>query len=173
MGTPVSFFAAIFPQLGRIFMKLEDHRASYSLLSDKIQSLIDDHNKSFDGENPNNFIDHCLVRLENEKESGNNLSQEEEDEMFRTLIVDILIVSAIYSGKQQGVYTMFFFILNTLILILKGGNDTISSTLSFGILFLVAYPGVQKKVQEEIERVVGDGHPTLEDRKKMTYTQVT
>ena len=64
------------------------------------------------------------------------------------------------------------FILNTLILILKGGNDTISSTLSFGILFLVAYPGVQKKVQEEIERVLGDGYPTLEDRKKMPYTQV-
>ena len=109
LGTPVSHVAAIFPRLGRIFTKLEDHKASYTLLSDKIQSLIDEHKKSFDGENPNNFIDHCLVRLENEKESGNNLSQEEEDEMFRTLIVDILIVSAIYSGKQQGVYTMLFY----------------------------------------------------------------
>ena len=92
-GTPLSIFAAIFPWLANIFTKLEQQKTSYSLLCDEIQSLIEVHKKSFDAENPRDLIDHWLVRVENDKESGNDLNEEKEDEMLRTLIIDIFIVS--------------------------------------------------------------------------------
>lgn len=37
-------------------------------------------------------------------------------------------------------------------------------------LAMLAYPEVQRKAQEEIDRVVGNGRlPTLEDRKNLPY----
>ncbi|KAJ7665797.1 cytochrome P450 [Mycena rosella] len=54
--------------------------------------------------------------------------------------------------------------------LIEGGSDTTSSYLQSLILALVAYPEVQKKAHEEIDRVVG-GHrmPTLDDLADMPY----
>jgi hypothetical protein len=48
----------------------------------------------------------------------------------------------------------------------------VSSVLSFGFLFLVAHPKVQRMVQEEIDSIIGDASPTMEHGKRMPYTQV-
>ena len=46
------------------------------------------------------------------------------------------------------------------------------STLSSFILFMVKYPEVQKRAQEEIDSVVGsDRLPNVEDRVQMPYVQ--
>ena len=52
------------------------------------------------------------------------------------------------------------------------GESTTSSVLSFGFLFLVAHPEVQKMVQDEIDRILGEESPTLGERKRMPYMQV-
>jgi len=47
------------------------------------------------------------------------------------------------------------------------GSETTSKSLGFGFLYLLLNPEVQKKAQEEIDRVVGrDRLPTLNDRPK-------
>lgn len=47
------------------------------------------------------------------------------------------------------------------------GSETTSNTLSFGFLYLILNPSVQRKAQEEIDRVVGkDRSPSLNDRPK-------
>ncbi|TFK91405.1 cytochrome P450 [Polyporus arcularius HHB13444] len=56
--------------------------------------------------------------------------------------------------------------------IYTGGADTTVSTLSSFILFMVKYPDVQKKAQEEILRVIGpDRLPTIEDRDSLPYVE--
>lgn len=47
------------------------------------------------------------------------------------------------------------------------GSETTSKSLGFCFLYLILYPDVQKKAQEEIDRVVGrDRLPSLQDRPK-------
>ncbi|XP_067150961.1 cytochrome P450 2K6-like [Apteryx mantelli] len=50
------------------------------------------------------------------------------------------------------------------------GMETTSSTLRWGLLLMMKYPEIQKKVQEEIERVIGSTPPRIEHRTQMPYT---
>ncbi|NXC89330.1 CP2B4 protein, partial [Cercotrichas coryphoeus] len=50
------------------------------------------------------------------------------------------------------------------------GVETISTTLNWGFLLMLKYPEIQKKVQEEIEQVIGSNPPQIEHRAQMPYT---
>ncbi|XP_053315654.1 cytochrome P450 2K6-like [Spea bombifrons] len=50
------------------------------------------------------------------------------------------------------------------------GMETTSTTLRWGILLLMKHPDIQKKVQDEIEKVIGSAQPQTEHRKQMPYT---
>ncbi|XP_015121196.1 probable cytochrome P450 303a1 [Diachasma alloeum] len=50
------------------------------------------------------------------------------------------------------------------------GSETTTKALNFCFLYLVLYPEVQRKAQEEIDREIGrDRFPCLSDRPRMTY----
>ncbi|XP_065199572.1 probable cytochrome P450 303a1 [Planococcus citri] len=52
------------------------------------------------------------------------------------------------------------------------GSETTSKSLGFGFLYMLLYPEVQRKAQEEIDRVVGrERMPTLNDRPNMPYVE--
>ncbi|KAF2974904.1 hypothetical protein EK904_014437 [Melospiza melodia maxima] len=50
------------------------------------------------------------------------------------------------------------------------GVETISTTLNWGFLLMLKYPEIQKKVQDEIEQVIGSNPPRIEHRAQMPYT---
>ncbi|KAI1892059.1 hypothetical protein AGOR_G00150080 [Albula goreensis] len=53
----------------------------------------------------------------------------------------------------------------------EAGTETTANTLRWGFLFMMMYPDIQKKVQAEIDRVVGQSRqPTMADRPNMPYT---
>ncbi|XP_007444662.1 cytochrome P450 2K1-like [Python bivittatus] len=50
------------------------------------------------------------------------------------------------------------------------GTETTATTLRWAILLMMKYPEIQRKVQEEIAKVIGDLQPRTEHRAEMPYT---
>ncbi len=54
------------------------------------------------------------------------------------------------------------------------GSETTVTTLRWAILYMMGYPEIQTKVQQEIDDVVGrDRLPNLSDKDQMPYTEAT
>ncbi|XP_056392502.1 cytochrome P450 2W1-like [Hyla sarda] len=63
-------------------------------------------------------------------------------------------------------------ILATVLDLVMAGTETTSTTLHWGILLMIKYPQVQKKVQKEIHSILESRRlPRYEDRNAMPYTQ--
>ncbi|XP_075057382.1 cytochrome P450 2K4-like [Mixophyes fleayi] len=50
------------------------------------------------------------------------------------------------------------------------GMETTSTTLRWGLLLMMKYPEIQRKVQNEIENIIGSSEPQVIHRKDMPYT---
>ncbi|XP_052807560.1 cytochrome P450 1A1-like [Mya arenaria] len=65
-------------------------------------------------------------------------------------------------------------LLDTLFNLQGAGLDTTAKTVQWLMIYMVAFPNVQRKVQDEIDQVVGSGRRvSLKDRAYLPYTEAT
>ena len=61
----------------------------------------------------------------------------------------------------------------TLFDLFQAGSETTSTTLTWAVLYMVRYPQIQRKVQRELDQIVGtDRSPTMQDKANLPYTEV-
>ncbi|KAG9489552.1 hypothetical protein GDO78_005495 [Eleutherodactylus coqui] len=52
------------------------------------------------------------------------------------------------------------------------GFDTVTTALSWSLMYLVVYPDIQEKIQKELDKVIGrERRPKLSDRAQLPYTE--
>ncbi|XP_072037042.1 cytochrome P450 2J4-like [Amphiura filiformis] len=108
-----------------------------------VDKRIEEHREIFDVEKTKDFIDEYLKAMEEAPKPDDPFSYLREDNM-RALL-----------------YLMFF-----------AGADTTSTTLDWCCLYMMAYPDIQKKIQEEMDAVVGCNRlPQVSDQEQLPYTR--
>lgn len=108
------------------------------------QDIIDEHKAVYDPDNLNDYIDVYLREIEISKQVGRE-----------SFISDKTMVASV--GNLFG-----------------AGVDTTANLLYWALLYMIGYPEIQKKIQAEMDRVVGRNRlPRFADKADMPYTTAT
>ncbi|KAG8445779.1 hypothetical protein GDO86_010532 [Hymenochirus boettgeri] len=86
---------------------------------------------------------------------------------------DLIDVFLVKQQEEKSSATNFFNNENLTQLVsdlFGAGMETSSTTLRWGLLLMIKYPEIQKKVQHGINKVIGSAQPQTEHRKQMPYT---
>ncbi|XP_010863883.2 cytochrome P450 2M1 isoform X1 [Esox lucius] len=137
----VSMLYNIFPQIVERFPgKHHEMFAAVEKAKAYVRQESDRRQNHLDTSNPQDFLDAYLVKMTEEQEKPR--TEFNFDNLFPC------------------VWDLF-----------AAGTETQSSTLSHAFLMMIKYPQIQEKVQKEIDEVIGlNRFPTVDDRKKMPYT---
>ncbi|XP_072014455.1 cytochrome P450 2J3-like [Amphiura filiformis] len=128
--------------LARIPFFPQGNMSSWRSLRSKLQDIVDEHRRTFDNDNMRDYIDVYLSEMQKKNDQGT-----------QTYLSDVELRAVIQD----------FFV---------AGTETTSTTLRFALLYMIKFPDVQKRVQEEIDSVVGrDRLPRLSDKPDLPYTQ--
>ncbi|XP_077997840.1 cytochrome P450 2F3-like [Glandiceps talaboti] len=144
----------LFPGTGSLisFINRKQNSLNQQAIIETVKPYVDQHSSTYDPENIRDFID-VFLKITKDKDVSYETS----------------------SLQSQGnglldhryVYAMIRDIFGA-------GTDTIKTTLMWAWLYMLKYPDIQKKVQEELDRVVGkDRQPNMSDRVNLPYTEAT
>ncbi|KAL8196939.1 UNVERIFIED_CONTAM: hypothetical protein K2H54_002417 [Gekko kuhli] len=87
-------------------------------------------------------------------------------------ITDSLIDLSQEKERKMKIHVPARQIMNLVNDIFGAGSDTVSTTLSWCLAYLVVYPEIQKKIQGEIDETIGsERKPRLSDRPLLPYTE--
>lgn len=112
------------------------------------QSIIDEHRNTFDPNLVRDLVDAYLLEIMHNKETG-------KPDLFHNLDSDRQI--------RQVLGDLF-----------SAGMETIKNSILWAMVYMLHYPEVMVKVQEEIDAVVGHYKlPVLDDYGRLPYTQAT
>ncbi|XP_072019396.1 cytochrome P450 2U1-like isoform X1 [Amphiura filiformis] len=109
-----------------------------------LDKLVDEHREHVDAENPVDFVDLCLKEMD-EKATP--------DDPY----------SFLQKRNMKAVFNLLFL-----------GGESVSATIEWFCLYMMAHLDIQQKIQEEIDSVVGQNRlPLLSDQNNLPYTRAT
>ncbi|XP_053573338.1 cytochrome P450 1A1 [Bombina bombina] len=107
-----------------------------------VQKIVNEHYKTFDTNNVRDITDSLIQHCQEKKDDN----------------------SSVQISNQK--------IVNIVNDLFGAGFDTITTALSWSLMYLVVYPEIQEKIQKELDNVIGrDRRPRLSDRAQLPYTE--
>jgi len=128
------------------FLRKQDEANENKLrVLDFCKEIADEHIKNYEPGSTRDYIDAYLTEKAERERTNNNA------EMF----------------DYQSLY-------DNLNMLFMAGTETTATTLRWGLLFMLMHPDIQRKVQKEIDDVIGrDRLPEMNDRLQLPYTEAT
>ncbi|XP_026580883.1 cytochrome P450 2K4-like, partial [Pseudonaja textilis] len=140
-GSPAALLYNLFPKLGFLLGLGRKLLKNEKEFHDFIQTTFIEYLQDLDENDQRNFIESFLVRQKQEN-------------------MKMTHGGFFHKGNLIGLVDDLF----------SAGTDTTANTLRWAILLMMKYPDIQRKVQEEIAREIGDTQPRTDHRAKMSYT---
>ncbi|XP_062620092.1 steroid 17-alpha-hydroxylase/17,20 lyase-like [Saccostrea cucullata] len=109
-----------------------------------LHTKFNQHKETFSPDKNRDFIDSLLMARQEAENEGNEDALEKLDDGYLV----------------QTIADIFF-----------AGVDTTRFTMDWFVYFMTRFPETQIKCQEEIDRVVGSGRPSMKDRSSLHYTE--
>uniref|UniRef100_A0A915CNF3 Cytochrome P450 n=1 Tax=Ditylenchus dipsaci TaxID=166011 RepID=A0A915CNF3_9BILA len=109
------------------------------------------------------------------KEAQSNFVRDEEDTYFVDAFVKEIEQRKTLDQGQEDQYFNIKSLRGLCVDLFIAGQETSSNTLNFLVLYMMVFPEVQTKLQEELDRVIGDNEDgskriCLADKSKLPYT---
>merc|ERR1712127_323347 len=136
-AAPSQLLILCHPWIAKIYPKFLERNKSLEINNDvmkMMRKVVKDHEESIDHNDPRDFTDKMLTEIHQTTDPSSSFYED--------------------FGKEN--------LANNLFDMFLAGSETTSTTLTWAVLYMVRYPKVQARVQEELERVVGRGNkPSL------------
>jgi len=147
VANPSAILVLVYPWFFKLFPKFLEYNetldTSHEILN-MIKQTVKEHEETIDLNEPRDFTDKALAEIMSTTDPSSSFFGEK--------------------GREN--------LANTLYDLFLAGSETTSTTLTWGLLFMARYPEVQKRVQDELDAVVGHGLvPSLQDKAKLPYTE--
>ncbi|CAI9604787.1 unnamed protein product, partial [Staurois parvus] len=140
-GSPKMMLFNFFPRISTFFGTHKEIMQQFEELKDFVLKRIKHQRQMFDANAISGYIDAYLLKQEQESSKAETYFDDDENLVYSVL--DLF----------------------------GAGTETTSTTLRWGILLMMKYPEIQKKIQEEIQTHIEQGQmPRVDDRKNMPYT---
>ncbi|NXW44501.1 CP1A5 protein, partial [Nyctiprogne leucopyga] len=108
-----------------------------------LQKIVKEHYETFDKNNIRDITDSLIEQCQEKKVDANTATQ-----IPKWKIVNL--VNDLFGA----------------------GFDTVTTALSWSLMYLVTYPDIQKKIQEELDQTIGrERRPRMSDRGTLPYTE--
>ena len=110
---------------------------------EQLRLIVEEHNLDYDAENPRDLIDMFLKETEIKKKLGDE-SAGVKMENLRPLVGELFVA----------------------------GSETTNTTLRWSLLYMMAYPEIQSRVQKELDDVTGGNRfSKMSDKPNLPYTE--
>ena len=131
------------PGASRVF-DFQIMRRTLHQLVDLMQEAIVEHQQTLDPSAPRDYTDVFLAEIQNTTDPSSSFYGQVGLDNLKVALFDLFLA----------------------------GSETTSTTLTWASLYMVRYPEVQARVQQELAREVGaDRSPAMEDRPRLPYTE--
>ena len=146
-GNPSHALLISYPWLAKIipsFFQMERTDKVFMDVVDLMQENIMKHKETLDPNDPRDFTDMMLIEIERTTEESSSLYGQFGIDNLKVTLFDLFLA----------------------------GSETTSTSLTWAALYMVRYPEVQTRVQEELDRVVGvERLPSMKDKADLPYTE--
>ena len=147
LGNPKQFLLYAFPWIAEIFPSFARLDYAFKTISSIVslaEEKIKQHKESLDENAPRDFIDMTLIEMEKTTDANSSFHGQLGVDNLRVTLFDLFV----------------------------SGMETVSTTMTWAALYMVRYPEVQQKIQEELDHVVGvNRSPLTTDKPNLPYTE--